>query len=151
METPHTPRRATHRVRRATAPVVLALLTAAGAAACGEDSPSPSAAPVSVQAGDASCRVDRTELTAGLNTLRITNTGSKVTEVYVYAADGSIVTERESIGPGTGAEVTFEVTPGDYEIACKPGQKGNGIRQKIRVAASTATATPGLSPDDSQA
>ena len=46
----------------------------------------------------ASCR--RTELAAGITTFAITNAGSQVTEVYVYAEGDRIVTEKENIGPG---------------------------------------------------
>ncbi|OEV16826.1 peptidase M75, partial [Streptomyces nanshensis] len=47
--------------------------------------------------------------------------------------DGRIVTERENIGAGTKAKITAEVEAGDYEIACKPGMKGDGIRQKVEA------------------
>jgi iron uptake system component EfeO len=63
--------------------------------------------------------------------LAVQNKGSKVTEVYVYTPSDKIVTERENIGPGTRATVTAEIKAGTYEIACKPGMKGDGIRQKI--------------------
>jgi iron uptake system component EfeO len=63
----------------------------------------------------------------------VENKGGKVTEVYVYAPGDRIVAERENIGPGTKAEITTEVKSGSYEIACKPGMKGDGIRQKVRA------------------
>ncbi|MGL5857201.1 MAG: iron uptake system protein EfeO [Angustibacter sp.] len=88
---------------------------------------------ITVRASDSACEVDRTDLTAGTNVMKVTNTGSKVTEVYVYTKNGQIVTERENIGPGLGADVTFEVAAGEYEIACKPGQVGDGIRQAVKV------------------
>ena len=47
--------------------------------------------------------------------------------------DDRIVTERENIGPGTKAKITAEIKAGTYEIACKPGMKGDGIRQKVTV------------------
>lgn len=91
---------------------------------------------VVVKASDTACEVDRTELAAGANTLKISNAGTKVTEVYVYTPEGKIVTERENIGPGLSVSLTFQVKAGQYEIACKPGQAGNGIRQKITVTGS---------------
>ncbi len=119
--------------RRSHAVIALVALPLA-LTACSEDAAtSASGSALKVTASDTACQVDKTQLTAGINTMKITNSGSKITEVYVYTAQGQIVTERENIGPGTGADVTFEVAAGDYEIACKPGQTGDGIRQKVTV------------------
>jgi uncharacterized cupredoxin-like copper-binding protein len=67
----------------------------------------------------------------------VTNDGSKVTEVYVYAKSGDaftrVVSEVENIGPGTSRDLDVDLSAGTYEVACKPGQKGDGIRQKITV------------------
>ncbi|MFB7330914.1 iron uptake system protein EfeO [Streptomyces adustus] len=43
-----------------------------------------------------------------------------------------------NIGPGTKAVITAEIKAGDYEIACKPGMKGDGIRQKVTATGGTA-------------
>jgi iron uptake system component EfeO len=79
------------------------------------------------------CRVARTELTSGKQSFRVDNQGSDVTEVYVYAKGDKVVTEKEHIGPGTKATFSASLQPGEYEIACKPGERGSGIRQKITV------------------
>ncbi|MEV0599462.1 iron uptake system protein EfeO [Streptomyces sp. NPDC050315] len=86
---------------------------------------------VQVTASDDACEVSKKEFPAGHVQLAVENKGSKVTEVYVYAPGDRIVTERENIGPGTKAAITAEVKAGSYEIACKPGMKGDGIRQKV--------------------
>ncbi|WP_030257006.1 iron uptake system protein EfeO [Streptomyces violens] len=88
---------------------------------------------VQVTASDDACEVSKKEFPAGHVQLAVENKGSKVTEVYVYAPGDRIVTERENIGPGTKAAITAEVKAGSYEIACKPGMKGDGIRQKVTV------------------
>ncbi|MFF1419706.1 iron uptake system protein EfeO [Streptomyces sp. NPDC058280] len=93
---------------------------------------------VQVIAKDDSCEVSKKEFPAGHVELAVENKGSKVTEVYVLFPDDRIVTERENIGPGTKAKVTAEVKAGSYEIACKPGMKGEGIRQKVTVTGGTA-------------
>ncbi|GLW67525.1 lipoprotein [Actinomadura rubrobrunea] len=98
---------------------------------------------IQVTASDTECKVSRTEFPAGHVTLAVHNTGSKVTEVYIYAPGDRIVTERENIGPGTRAEITAEVKAGSYEIACKPGMRGDGIRQKV-----TATGQGAPRPND---
>ncbi|MGL5829678.1 MAG: iron uptake system protein EfeO, partial [Angustibacter sp.] len=106
---------------------------------CTKDAP-PSATSISLRASDDACELSRTDFTAGVNTLNITNGGGKVTEVYVYTADQKIVTERENITPGATVDLTFELKPGSYEIACKPGQTGTGIRTKISVGGTSASA-----------
>ncbi|MEE1753232.1 iron uptake system protein EfeO [Streptomyces sp. SP18CS02] len=94
---------------------------------------------IEVTAKDDSCEVSRKEFPAGHVRLAVENKGSKVTEVYLLFPDDRIVTERENIGPGTKADITAEVKAGDYEIACKPGMKGDGIRQKVRATGGRST------------
>ncbi|MCT4352972.1 iron uptake system protein EfeO [Streptomyces sp. Je 1-79] len=95
---------------------------------------------VRVVAKDDSCEVSTKEFPAGHVKLAVENRGSKVTEVYVLYPDDRIVTERENIGPGTKATITAEVKAGEYEIACKPGMTGDGIRQKVTVTGGAAAA-----------
>ncbi|NEA62061.1 iron uptake system protein EfeO [Streptomyces sp. SID12488] len=117
--------------------VVTAAATAAALAAvtgCTEKGSSGSGDRViSVTATDDKCEVSKKEFPAGHIELAIENKGSKVTEVYVLFPDDRIVTERENIGPGTKQKVTAEVKAGDYTIACKPGMKGDGIRQAVKA------------------
>ncbi|MGK5733937.1 iron uptake system protein EfeO [Streptomyces sp. URMC 124] len=117
--------------------VVAAVATAAALTAvsgCAEKSDGKDSDAINVTASDDKCEVSKTSFPSGHIKINIENTGSKVTEVYVYAAGDRIVTERENIGPKTKAEITATIKkPGDYEIACKPGMKGDGIRQKITV------------------
>lgn len=93
---------------------------------------------VEVTATDDKCEVSRTELSSGHVELAIENKGSKVTEVYLLFPDDRIVSERENIGPGTKQKLTAEVKSGSYQIACKPGMKGDGIRQKVTVSGGKA-------------
>ncbi|MFF0742632.1 iron uptake system protein EfeO [Streptomyces sp. NPDC004111] len=86
---------------------------------------------IQVVAKDDSCAVSKKAFPAGKVELAVENKGTKVTEVYVLFPDGRILTERENIGPGTKADLTAEVKAGAYEITCKPGMKGDGIRQKV--------------------
>ena len=109
------------------------------AAACSSSS---DATVVKVAASDDACRVASTELDAGNTTFRITNEGSKVTEVYVYAEGDRVVSERENIGPGTTADLSTDLPAGTYEVACKPGQTGDGIRQTITVTGEGGKALP---------
>ncbi|WP_086829319.1 iron uptake system protein EfeO [Streptomyces sp. NRRL B-24572] len=121
--------------------VRLSVVTAAAAAAaltavtgCAEKSDSKASDDaITVVAKDDSCEVSKKEFPAGHVKLAVENRGSKITEVYVLFPDDRIVTERENIGPGTKATVTAEFKSGDYFIACKPGMKGDGIRQAVRA------------------
>jgi len=119
---------------------LLALLAAALVAACGStDQPaSASADSVALSATDDACQAARTDLAAGSTTFTVTNDGAKETEVYVYAPQGGaftkVVGEVEDIGPGTSRDLTVDLAPGRYELACKPGQTGNGIRQQLTVS-----------------
>jgi hypothetical protein len=98
---------------------------------------------IAIEATDSECKVATTSLPAGDISFKIKNNGSKVTEVYVYGRDGSefskVVTEQENIGPGTSRMMSADLAPGEYEIACKPGQTGDGIRTAIEVTGEAAS------------
>lgn len=125
--------RALHSSAVAAIAVTAAVTTVAGCAAK-DDGKVGGKGTIKVTATDSSCELSAKEFPAGHVRFEVQNKGSKVTEVYVYAAGDRIVTERENIGPGTSAEITAEIKAGSYEIACKPGMKGDGIRQKVTVS-----------------
>ncbi|MFF4561849.1 cupredoxin domain-containing protein [Streptomyces sp. NPDC001435] len=123
--------------------LVTAVLALPLLAACGGNNSSGSASDkVAITATDTACKVAKTELKTGKIAFAITNKGDKATEVYVYGKhDGAydrIVSEVENIGPGTSRDMQVELGGGTYEIACKPGQTGDGIRQKITVEGAKA-------------
>ncbi|MGY4901792.1 iron uptake system protein EfeO [Streptomyces sp. 900116325] len=95
---------------------------------------------IKVTASDSACGLSKSEFPAGHLTLEVENTGSKVTEVYVLFPDDRIAAERENIGPGTKSSITAEIKAGDYQIACKPGMKGDGIRQKVKATGQNTAA-----------
>ncbi|MGW0707988.1 iron uptake system protein EfeO [Streptomyces sp. NPDC002643] len=114
--------------------VVTAAATVAALAVvtgCTEKSSAGEDGVIAVTATDTKCEVSKKEFPAGHVELDIENKGSKVTEVYILFPDDRVVTERENIGPGTKQKVTAEVKAGQYRIACKPGMKGDGIRQDV--------------------
>ncbi|MEU6355819.1 iron uptake system protein EfeO [Streptomyces sp. NPDC047072] len=125
------------RIRLVTATTVVAALTAV--TGCTEKGSSAgSDRVIEVTATDSKCEVSKKEFPAGHVELAIENKGSKVTEVYLLFPDDRIVSERENIGAGTKQTVTAEVKAGDYTIACKPGMKGDGIRQAVKATGGTA-------------
>lgn len=119
----------------ATVAAVTALTAVTG---CAEKADAGGEGAVKVTATDTSCEVSKRTFPSGHLQLAVENKGSKVTEVYVLYPDDRIVTERENIGPGTKANITAEIKAGSYEIACKPGMKGDGIRQKVEATGGKA-------------
>ncbi|MFE9221865.1 iron uptake system protein EfeO [Streptomyces lavendulae] len=113
----------------------LAIVTAT-ATGCAQKSDGGSAGALQVTASDSACEVSKADFPAGRVTIQVENKGSKVTELYVLFPDDRIVAERENIGPGTKATITAEIKAGDYEFACKPGMKGDGIRTKVKATGS---------------
>ncbi len=102
--------------------------------ACSKDSSS-SGSSLGIKSGDDSCDVSATSVPAGASTFTVENTGSDVTEVYVYGKDGDAFTkimgEVENIGPGTSRDFSVTLAAGDYQVACKPGMVGDGIRTDL--------------------
>ncbi|MGC5342767.1 iron uptake system protein EfeO [Streptomyces sp. DT24] len=125
-------------VRSSVVTAVAAVAALTAVTGCAEKSDGKGDGAVQVVAKDDSCEVSKTKLPAGHVELAVENKGSKVTEVYVLFPDDRIVTERENIGPGTKANITAEMKAGSYEVACKPGMKGKGIRRKIEVTGGAA-------------
>src|SRR4051812_14341605 len=96
--------------------VVAAALVAIGVAGCGGNSGRAAADAIAITATDKTCEVAKKSLPAGTNSFAITNKGSTVTEVYVYAPGDKIVTEREDIAPGTKATLVAELKAGKYQV-----------------------------------
>ncbi len=128
--------------------VVVTVSLLALLAACGSSRESAGSSPsVAVKATDTACELATTSLPSGMTHFAVTNAGNRITEVYVYGQQGDtfskIVGEVENLGPGTsrGFDVTLEA--GTYEVACKPGMTGPGIRTRVVVAGAAATASGG--------
>ncbi|HSP36693.1 MAG TPA: cupredoxin domain-containing protein [Frankiaceae bacterium] len=107
----------------------LALLSACGSSSAGSSSPGK----ISVTADDKSCKSSATTAVAGPSSFSVRNAGSKVTELYVYAPGDRVVGEVEQIGPGISRDLTVELQAGTYQLACKPGMTGDGIRTPFTV------------------
>jgi iron uptake system component EfeO len=115
-------------VTAAAGAAVLASVTGCTAKSSAEDDDA-----IKVTAADTRCDTSAKQTPAGKVTLAVANKGSKATEVEILFPDGRIVSEKENIGPGTTYTLTAEIKPGSYEIACRPGMKGHGVRQKLTV------------------
>ncbi|MFG1868824.1 iron uptake system protein EfeO [Micromonospora arborensis] len=120
------------------------VLATAGVTACSDsDKGDPAAAggPIVVKATDTACEVGTTDLGAGTATFKITNSGAKVTEFYVYADGDRVMGEVENIAPGLSRELHVELPAGTYQTACKPGMSGKGIRGALKVSGSAQPLT----------
>ncbi|MFJ5528659.1 iron uptake system protein EfeO [Streptomyces sp. NPDC093261] len=121
-------------------PVVTAVATAAvltAVTACTAKSDAKDGDAIQVTAADSTCDTSAGSVPAGQVTLKIENKGSKATEVEIVFPDDRIVSEKENIGPGTKYTLTAEIKAGSYEIACRPGMQGHGVRQKLTVTGGT--------------
>jgi iron uptake system component EfeO len=121
-----------------TAAVVVAICATAALTACGDDDPAPQGAQVPVTATDTSCEVATTLFNPGAVTFAVTNRGQQATGVYLYgrAGDGftKVVAETAEVGPGKTGDLSATLATGTYEVACKPGRQGDGVRARITVS-----------------
>lgn len=94
----------------------------------------PAGTQVSVTATDTTCELSAAEGATGATTFAITNNGTKVTELYVYSKDGSVLAEVENVSPGLKRELSVDLKDaGTYKLACKPGGVGDGIPADFTV------------------
>ncbi|MEV0426589.1 iron uptake system protein EfeO [Micromonospora sp. NPDC050495] len=133
------------RTTRFVVPAAAGLLALAGLTGCGgggDQQDAKSGGPIEVKATDSACEVAATQIEAGQVTFKVTNSGSKVNEFYVYAAGDRVMGEVENIAPGLSRELRVELPAGTYETACKPGMSGRGIRGALKVSGTAATVAP---------
>jgi iron uptake system component EfeO len=111
------------------------------AATAGSTAAGGAGGPITVDATDTACTLSATTAKAGTVTFKVSNSGSKVNEFYLYAEGDRIVSEVENITPGLSRELKVEITePGTFTTSCKPGMVGDGIRGAFTV---TGTAVKG--------
>ncbi|MFU8871495.1 cupredoxin domain-containing protein [Micromonospora sp. SL4-19] len=133
-----------------TALVVAAAACAAALTACGDEEAAPTGGEVALTATDTTCEVATTSFAPGPITFTVTNRGQQTTEVYIYGQEGDaftkVVAEVENVGPGLSRNLRATLSGGRYEIACKPGQKGDGVRTRITVSDDGSGATADTEP-----
>jgi iron uptake system component EfeO len=117
--------------------LALALLTSACGGGSGDDAATAVDA-IPVAATDDACEVEAAELEAGTHEFAVTNSGSKITEFYVYAEGDRVMAEVENIAPGLSRDLLVELPAGEYETVCKPGMIGDGIRNDLVVTGEAA-------------
>ncbi len=134
-----------HRLVLPTISVAVLGLTACGQASTGGGAASATgggSGVILVTATDTACTVATTSAPTGTVTFRVTNSGTKVNEFYVYGPGDRVVAEVENITPGLTRELTMEATePGTLQTACKPGMVGDGIRADFVVTGAAKAAS----------
>jgi iron uptake system component EfeO len=121
------------------AAALMAAVTLPALAACTANTTTTKAAgsddrTISVTSTDDDCDLSAETAPSGNVTYKVQNTGSQVTEFYLYAEDGvRIVGEVENVGPGLSRDLVVNLAPGQYVPACKPGMSGKGIRGDFTV------------------
>ncbi|MDI9954157.1 iron uptake system protein EfeO [Rhodococcus sp. IEGM 1305] len=126
--------------RRTTFALASAALLPLALAGCTEKSTA-STDDITVTANDDTCDVSADSGTTGNSTFQVTNNGSKVTEFYVFAEGDRAMGEVENIGPGLTRQLIVSLPDaGTYQLACKPGMVGNGIRQDFTVTGDSMSA-----------
>jgi iron uptake system component EfeO len=134
--------------------VVLLAVTGCVSNAAPRTTATAGAARIAVTSSADACDLSTTTAPSGTLTFTVSNTGSDVTEFYLYASDGKqVVGEVENIGPGLSRDLVVSVKPGTYVAACKPGMAGDGIRHDVTVTDSgTPVPTAGAAGlDDAEA
>ncbi|GAB3348877.1 hypothetical protein RMN56_31225 [Micromonospora halotolerans] len=128
-----------------TAAVVAAICATAALTACGDDDPAPTGWQVPVTATDTSCEVATTLFNPGAVTFAVTNRGQQATGVFLYGREGAgftkVVAEAADVAPGKTGDLRATLATGLYEVACKPGRQGDGVRTRITVSDDGAVAS----------
>jgi iron uptake system component EfeO len=89
---------------------------------------------INVESSSDACDLTSAKAPSGNVVFKVKNTGSEVTEFYLYGDDGlRIVGEIENVGPGLSRDLVVRAAPGKYVTSCKPGMKGQGIRDAFTV------------------
>ncbi|MGB7963116.1 MAG: iron uptake system protein EfeO [Propionicimonas sp.] len=126
--------------------LVLAGATLFALVGCTDNAPAATPGDVralSVTASDDACSLSATTAPSGTLTFSVTNTGTRINEFYLLAADGlRIVAEVENIGPGLTRELVVSAPTGSYFTVCKPGMVGAGIKVPFVVTESGQPVEP---------
>ena len=119
-----------HPSGRATIVAAVAVLAAAGLAACGSSgSGDPNAKKIAFQLTDKGCTPATAKVPAGPVRFEISNPGSQKTDEFeLKNKDGIIMGERENLAPGLGGDFTLTLQPGSYVLNCtfQNDQRDNG-------------------------
>jgi len=122
-------------IRRVPALGIVGLLVLGGCSSSSSSSSSDAAGQtVAVTTSKSQCTVATSKLPVATHTFEVRNNGDRPTDVFVYAPGDKVISEKRDIAPGSTERFTAKLARGYYQVACKPGQQGSGIREAITVA-----------------
>lgn len=89
---------------------------------------------ITVTATDRECTLSKPSTLTGRTDFIVTNTGTKVTEFYLYGAGNQVLGDVHNIQPGQQRSLSLALDePGYYFTACKPALIGDGISADFKV------------------
>jgi hypothetical protein len=88
---------------------------------------------ISVVGTDTACTPDVKSVEAGKIWVKFTNSGTKISEIYLETAKGDKLAEVERITAGKSGGFSFEVKSGSYQLSCVPGMGDNQIQVPLTV------------------
>ncbi|HVV36316.1 MAG TPA: cupredoxin domain-containing protein [Acidimicrobiales bacterium] len=94
---------------------------------------------VAVTGTDKACTAADTTLNAGTIRFQMTNKAKLTNELYVLGDKDRVIKEVENVLPGGTADLDVDLKAGTYTLNCKPGQTGDGFRQKFTVKGAGGT------------
>jgi hypothetical protein len=118
---------------RPVAAAALALLAGCAGDKADAGETAPVVPTLTITSTDTTCHVAPSTIDSGTMRMVVRNEGTIVTEAYIYAPGDLVVTEIEHVQPGDHASLKVRVGGGRYEVACKPGERGNGNRTPLVV------------------
>ncbi|GAA4350167.1 iron uptake system protein EfeO [Microbacterium rhizosphaerae] len=133
---------------RALAAAAALTITAAALTGCVAKADAAASPSISVTSTDTACDLSTATAPSGTVTFDVSNTGSQITEFYLFAEDGvRIVGEVESIAPGAKRSLTVVAQPGSYKTLCKPGMVGSGVGMAAFEVTGSRVKTDGADAD----
>lgn len=88
---------------------------------------------VSVTATDTTCKPNKSSVAAGKTWFKITNKGTKITELYLEKADSTELIQVERIRPGKSGAFSTTTMAGSYQVACEPGMSGHDTQVRTPI------------------
>jgi iron uptake system component EfeO len=88
---------------------------------------------VSVAATDTTCTPDKATISATKTWFKITNNGTKITELYLEKADSTELIQVEKIRPGETGAFSTALTAGSFLVACESGMAGHDTQVRTPI------------------
>ena len=88
------------------------------------------------------CAPEFTSAESGNQTFTVANNSGMAGEINLDNAAGAVVGEIETIGPGTSAQLSADLSNGTYTFKCLMGSQAATASQTVQVMAKTATTDP---------